>query len=145
MGVGYHQGKTVLLTNRRRHLCRDAPVNSVEMAHVHQQVGRDSDSFGKLSNDDWRSDVMVFTRNAVTLNRDKLPNLAPSNVDGGIITILQDHYARSMWRFPHVFHFPDVEEFRMESLSRMELKGTFGAGMGYHWVAFFKCRQLFFC
>jgi hypothetical protein len=68
---------------------------------------------------------MVFTRNAVALNRDKLSNLAPSNLDGGIITILQDHYARPMFRFPDVFHFPDVEEFRMESLSRVELKRVF--------------------
>ncbi len=72
---------------------------------------------------------MVFTRNAVTLNRDKLSNLAPSNVNGGIITILQDYYAQSKWRFLHVFHFPDVEEFRMESLSRVELKGFFGTGV----------------
>jgi hypothetical protein len=62
------------------------------MSHVHQivnqQVGRDADSFGKLFNDDWRLDVDGFHQNAVALNRDKLSNLAPSNVDGGIITIL---------------------------------------------------------
>ena len=65
---------------------------------------------------------MVFTRNAASLNRYKLSNLAPSNVDGGIITISQDHYARSKWRFPHVFHFPDVEE----SLISVPLKVLIG-------------------
>jgi transposase len=56
---------------------------------------------------------------------------APSSFDGGIIAILQEQYARAKWRFPNIFHFPDVEEFRMESLSRVELEGFFGTGMGH--------------
>src|ERR1700694_376252 len=88
---------------------------------------------------------MVFTRKAVTLNRDKLSHLAPSSADGSRITIPRDHDTRSVWRFSHVCYFPDVEKFRMELLGRMELKGTFGALERHDGIAFLQCGQFLFC